>query len=575
MRHLRLMMAVVALVVMPTAGRAAEKPPIREWGYITLNDGAKLAYVAYRPDDGHRYPVLLNFSPYSEAASEAQAAAPYLEHGYIYAAVDVRGTGCSTGALSVFDPQLAEDGAQAVEFIGSRSWSSGAVGMVGMSYRGHSQIFKASRHPKYLKAIAPGAISASAYREVFRPAGMFAPAYVGGWAYGASSDAGAKRRVAWGDNACDPLKAAGALHPAFNEVKDHPFFNDWWKARSLESVIDKVEVPALFVQSWQDYMTQVSGATHLYERTKAPKRLVLQTGGHFAYTRKVSQDEVFRWMDHWVKGVDNGVDKDLPVKVLWEVRNVDGVATPGWTSSYPAWPIPAAKPLTLYLTPVGTLSPVSPAATADQGARDYAAPASTEFMGDNTQFAVRPMPEGALFYRSEPVADDTTILGFTQATLYVGSSQPDTDIMVVLHDIDEAGNTTYLQRDFVRTSLRALDPATSTSEEQLRSFDHAEPLQLGNIYELTLSMPPVGQVIRKGHRIEFAIMSPPTIGTPRWGFALIDQGGRNIVYQSAKYPSHLTLSTIPGERARAPQPACGTVEYQPCRKPAAAESLGR
>jgi predicted acyl esterase len=69
------------------------------------------------------------------------------------------------------------------------------------------------------------------------------------------------------------------------------------------------------------------------------------------------------------------------------------------------------------------------------------------------------------------MAEDTTILGFTQVNLFIGSSQPDTDLMVVLHDVDEAGNTTYLQRDFVRASLRAIDPAASTDEEQLRRFD--------------------------------------------------------------------------------------------------------
>ena len=148
--------AALALCLPPSAhaasASAAVKPAVREWGYISLKDGVRLSYVSYRPDDGRTYPVLINFSPYAESTTEAAGAQSYLDHGYIYVAVDIRGTGCSTGTLSLFDPLLADDGVQAVEFIGARPWSNGSVGMVGVSYRGHSQVFTASKHPKYLRS---------------------------------------------------------------------------------------------------------------------------------------------------------------------------------------------------------------------------------------------------------------------------------------------------------------------------------------------------------------------------------------------------------------------------------------
>jgi predicted acyl esterase len=164
------------------------------------------------------------------------------------------------------------------------------------------------------------------------------------------------------------------------------------------------------------------------------------------------------------------------------------------------------------------------------------------------------------------MAEDTTILGFSQLTFYLSSEQKDTDVMVVLHDIDENGDTLYLTRDFLRASLRAIDPAKSNAEETVRSFAKPEPLTPGQIYEMKLSIPPLGHVIRKGHSLELAIMSPSHIGQPNWGFSILDLPGRNTVYHSAQYPSSLTLSVLPGEKAQAPAPPCGVMERQPCRK---------
>ena len=138
--------------------------------------------------------------------------------------------------------------------------------------------------------------------------------------------------------------------------------------------------------------------------------------------------------------------------------------------------------------------------------------------------------------------------------------------MVVLHDIDANGNTLYLQRDFLRASLRAIDAAGSTAEETLRSFNKVEELVPGQIYEMKLSIPPLGHVLRQGHSLELAIMAPSHIGQPNWGFMIVGEAGRNTVYQSAQYPSSLTLSILPGEKAKAAAPPCGVMERQPCRR---------
>ena len=538
----------------------------REFGYITLRDGVKLAYVTYRPLEDGRYPTLLEFSPYGvDGKLFDDMVKLCLGRGYAYAGVDIRGTSCSTGTMTMFDPLIAQDGAEVIEWLGTRPWVNG-VGMIGNSYPGHTQIFVGSARPKHLKAIAAGATTASTYREVWRPAGIFNHNFIGGWAF-SDRDGGALQRAEWGDTECDLEKARTYTRNTYYEVLQHPLLDDWWQKRDPESYVGRINVPTLLVQAWQDHQTQISGPLRLFrELNTTDKKILLQPGGHGVYRRPASIEHWMRFMDHYLKGEDNGVGEEPSVKVLWEVRDVDGTPTPNWETTYPSWPPPDAKPMTFYLTADGKLSPEQPGAVKDNGARGYTYPMGTELIADNEQFAVRPNATGVLSYRTEPVAEDMTLLGFSQLTFYLSSEQRDTDVMVVLHDLDERGNTLYLTRDFLRASLRAVDQKRSNAEETLRAFTKSEPLTPGQIYEMKMSIPPLGHVVRRGHSLELAIMAPSHIGQPNWGFMLLALPGRNTVYHSAQYPSSLTLSVLPGVKAEAPAPPCGVMERQPCRK---------
>lgn len=563
--------AAMALTGQGFAQQLRDQDVQRDFGYITLKDGVKLSYVVYRPTKEGRYPILLEYSPYSVDGAELgpapNAIREYLERGYAYAGVDIRGTSCSTGSMSMFEAIVGDDGAQAVDWLGAQPWSTGAVGMIGISYPGHTQIFTAARRPKYLKAITPYAVTSSAYREAWRAAGIPSVSFIGPWAF-SDRAAGAERRRQWGDSQCDVEKARRAFEPTYNEVMSHSLYDEWWRVRDLEPYVSQIEVPTLMDQAWQDFETQISGAVRLFRKLKASnKRIILQQGGHGVGSRPISRAETLRWMDHWLKGVNNGVEKEAPVTVWWEVHDTNGKLAPSWTTTYASWPIPGTRQDTYYLTVDGKLSKDKPADVKDNGARKYLYPVGTELVANNEQFALRPLAAGVLTYRTPPMTEDTTVLGYSQFTFYLSSEQKDTDIMITLHDIDEQGNAMYLQRDFLRASLRAIDSGGSFPDETLRSFDRTELLEPGKIYEMKLSIPPLGHVFRPGHSLELSIMAPPTIAAPgHWGFSILDLPGRNTVYHSAQYPSRLTLAVVPGAKAQAPAPACGVMEFQPCRK---------
>ena len=550
---------------------------VRDYGYIPMRDGVNLAYVVYRPTREGRYPILLEYSPYNVDGNELDKSdiqgtiTEFLERGYAYAGVAIRGASCSQGELSMFDPIIADDGEQVVEWLATEPWSTGAVGMIGISYPGHTQIFTAARRPKGLKAISPYAVTSSSYREVWRPGGLFAVNFIGGWAYSTARAAGAEARREWGDTQCDVDKAKRGTEATFDEVLQHDLHDQWWRERDLEGYVDQIEVPTLMNQGWQDYETQISGAIRLFRKLNAPnKRLILQQGGHVVGSREISRTETLRWMDHWLKGIDNGVEKEAPVTIWWDVQDDgSGVLKPTWTTTHTGWPIPGVEEETYYLTVDGKLSQDTPAASPDNGPRKYLSGPGTEMVADNAHFAIPPVSVGVLDYRTEPMTEDTTILGYSQFTFYLSSDQQtDTDVMVTLHDVDEHGNILYLQQDFLRASLRAIDTKSSYPDEQLRSFNKKEPLVPGRIYEMRLSIPPIGHVLRRGHSLELSIMTPPAIAPGgHWGFTLLDLPGRNTVYHSPQYPSQLVLPILPGARAQGPAPPCGALDHQPCRKP--------
>ena len=270
-------------------------------------------------------------------------------------------------------------------------------------------------------------------------------------------------------------------------------------------------------------------------------------------------------MDRWLKGEQNGIDKEPPVSVWFEVRDTPAPPKANWTSTFTNWPIPETRWQTLFLTANGNLVAEKPVAPPSTGDRLYTFPSGTELVGNNLQFAIPPDGSGTLGYRSEPLTADLTIIGAPQVAFHVTSERDDTDFMVVLHDISPTGDTLYLQRGFLRASMRAVDPSRSLPHYLFRPFTRVEAVVPGQPYEIRISLPPVGHVFRKGHQVELMIMAPSPTPTPDWGLMPVDLPGRNTVHHSVDRPASLTLPVIAGLTAQAPEPTCGSLEFQPCR----------
>lgn len=568
----------------------AESKAHRDYGYIAMKDGVKLAYVVWRPTKEGRYPVLLRYTAYYESALTLAQVKEYVDAGYAVVGANIRGSGCSEGEN--FVPFLANegpDGAQIVEWAGVQSWSTGNVGMIGQSYASDVQWLVGAEQPSHLKALSIAGSSASDYRDWLMLGGQFHQSMVGDWALLTQermARVGAERRIKeWGDKKCVAILAKQKPHDFFYEAQQHPLQDEWWEApgRGKERVATRITVPTMLTAGLQDDATNPAAAArgfaHLLPKV-THKRLVYTNGGHDAsYTGPIVQ-ETIRWMDRWVKGINNGVDKELPVKLFWESR-IPGAdfsddyyvpvaqlarAVPGWTTTYANWPVPNLERTTFYLTNDAQLSLAQPTPSPDQGARSYLYPTGTELPGSNKSFALAPEPIGSLSYRTDPMTADMALLGNPEVTLYFSSEKIDTDFMVTLKDIGPEGNSLYLTRGFLRASMREIDPARTWPDEVNQSFRKVDELTPGKIYEARFSLWTVGHVVRQGHRLEMSILAPNDIPSRHQGATPVGGPSVNKVFHSAQYASRLILPIVPGEKAQAPAPACGVLWYQPCRK---------
>jgi uncharacterized protein len=159
-----------------------------EQQWITMDDGVKLgATITFPSRTGQgpapgRFPVILSMTPYGrDGGCSCAPATDFALRGFAVATVDVRGTGGSQGNLdqNYFSPREARDGYDLVQYLGTRPWSNGRVGMSGGSYVGITQLKTAETDPSHLAAIAPGEALADIYNDAYAPGGIVSLSFDG------------------------------------------------------------------------------------------------------------------------------------------------------------------------------------------------------------------------------------------------------------------------------------------------------------------------------------------------------------------------------------------------------------
>ena len=147
----------------PTPAPSPAQPPSDHdlrWGVkIPMRDKVELNATLYLPKtpDGSlsKTPVIFTLTPYISDTYHARGAY-FASHGYVFALVDVRGRGNSSGEFEPFANE-PRDGHDVVEWLAKQPFCDGKVAMWGGSYAGFDQWATAKEFPPHLTTIVPAA----------------------------------------------------------------------------------------------------------------------------------------------------------------------------------------------------------------------------------------------------------------------------------------------------------------------------------------------------------------------------------------------------------------------------------
>jgi putative CocE/NonD family hydrolase len=315
-----------------------------------------------------------------------------------------------------------------------------------------------------------------------------------------------------------PLASMSALRdvaPYYYEWLRHPQDDPWWGWADLPGKYGRTSAAVLNLSGWYDDNYGPEGATTNFlglvaAREGRPTNTALLIGPwvhgvdstgtaragerSFADAAKIDYDSVvLDWMDHYVRGLDNGIDRKAPVRYY-----VMGADT--WRDSQ-AWP-PKATARTFYLGRAaagkpGMLNESPPTATGFSAfVSDPMHPVTNQYVDsgahDYKYLAAR---ADLLSFDTEPLPRDLEVAGPIDADIYMSCGCKDVDIWVRLYDVAPDGtawNQMNAGIDVQRASYRDL-----AKGRQL--------LRPGQIYEVRVAGPVTANVFRKGHRIRVQV----------------------------------------------------------------------
>ncbi len=601
---------------------------------VPMRDGVKLATDLYFPaQNGERvegkFPVIMERTPYGKDTARGWATF-FAERGYIGVAQDTRGRFESEGVWRglVDDPN---DGYDTAKWLGEQAWFAGAIGTVGGSYPGGTQHALALGNAPYLKAMIPTyALSNPGYFGM-RHNGAFELRFLN-WIFNIAVEGTVEGR--------NP-KLKQAMHDAGEHVREYvanlpirkgttslklmPEYEDWlmnamshggndafWR-NSGADVIDNVakykDVPVVHLTGWYDSWTHQNADQNyvvLSKVKKSAQRLLIGPWTHGGQGRSFAGEAEFgpdstvnlnqyslRWFDHWLKGVDNGVEREAPVRIF-VMGGGDAHKTPegrifvgGHWREEQEWPLKRAIPTAYYLHAAGVLSPAKPGVEkSTQYQFDPKHPVPTiggSISSENAPrskkaYPARPndtgnlMERGAwdqrcraqfwtcederplsarndvLVFQTAPLERDMEVTGPIVVKLWASSDGPDTDFTAKLVDVYPpnadfpAGVELNISDSIVRARFR-------------EGVNKPEKLMVpGTIYSFTLELYPTSLVFKKGHRIRVDISSsnfPRFDVNPNTGEPLNNNRrmrvATNTIYHDARHPSHIVLPVIPEE----------------------------
>jgi predicted acyl esterase len=514
--------------------------------FVPARDGTKLAIDIFRPKSAEKFPALLSLSAYGKGyesldlppqspasplhfqarAIEAGNPRYFVPRGYAHIIGDVRGSGNSEGEFDGFcSKKQAEDGYDLVEWIARQPWCDGKVGMVGISYLGTIQLHVAAEQPPHLKAIVPWNAITDFYREATYHGGILHTAFQ--WLYSVmigqdNSVSATRKRLSEKEFRAlierakknPDLRMYPALYnyvdspgknPCFLDVILNPFDGPYYWEHSAYRKHDRIKVPFYAHSGWWAYAwIHLNGAFSNFNGVNAPKKLDI--GGPVDTDHPLPDSyckEMLRWFDYWLKGIQTGIMEEPPIRIY-----VMGLNKYRFENE---WPLNRSIWTKYYLRNWGGLS------------------TEPELHENPDSYVQQPPSETAdissLSYETQPFTCDVEITGPMALYLNASIDQEDTSWMVSISDTSDTEET-ELSAGYLKASHRALDETFSKPWAPYHPHTASDEITPGKVYEYAISMSPISNVFKKGHRLKLEISSKDNPG--------VTSATRNPIRSSSK-----------------------------------------
>jgi uncharacterized protein len=552
---------------------------------IPMRDGVNLYADVYRPVGAERYPVLVSRTPYSTERFPAayEAGVYFSRRGYVYVFQDVRGRHESDGRWEpFFDDE--KDGYDTIEWAAKQPWSNGKVGMEGGSYLGQNQWRAAQAAPPSLVTIFPSVASTSIYHDWITLNGAWRLSFNFGW-----GPVRQESRIMQNPGA-HTVDGLHAIH--YDEVQKHlpldtmqqlvgrnahfyndwlanPDYNDYWKPLNVEEVFNKIAIPVHTFGGWFDIFSQGTlrgyvGMSHkgATEAARRGSHIVIGAWGHgstrktgdidFGPTAHVDEQALaLRWYDARLKGIDNGLDREPPVKLFlmgrneWVLENEYPLARTDYRPMYFAGGGKANTD-----KGDGRLTWDKPSGPSASDRFRYDPNDPTPSVGGNNCCGT-PTPAGPrdqrkiearqdlLIYTSDVLQDEIEVTGPVKVVLHASSDAVDTDFVARLVDVHPDGTTYNMAEGMLRARYR-------------ESLSRPSLLQPGQVYRFEIDLVGTSVAFLKGHRLRVHVTSShfpqfdrnPNTGA-KFGATKEVRVALQTVYHDGERASHILLPVIP------------------------------
>ncbi len=525
---------------------------------VAMRDGARLMVNVFRPAAERPAPVVMSVTPYGKdtlpdwigmtlmrlagvrfgrldcsrwTGFEAPDPVFWTAAGYAVVQADVRGMHKSEGRAGVLTDRDACDYHDLIAWAAGQPWSSGAVGLAGVSYLCMSQWRVAPLRPPALKAIIPWEGVTDLLRELAYQDGVPETGFVETW-WRHRMRRGRNRRFQMAED--------------FPRERDaHPLDDAWWAGKRPR--LEAIDVPALVCASWSDHGLHTRGSLEGYERIASPEKWLFTHGRRKweTFYSQEARDLQRRFFDRYLKGEANDWERTprvrLEVRISRDAHRVRPEAR---------WPLDSVSYRPLHLDAathrLGT-EPVSGEAAASYRATGTGA-------GDRARFVHR-------FER------ETELTGSMTLKLWVSTSEgDDLDLFVVLRKWDAAGREVVFygyngfDRDGVAkgwlcVSHRELDLTRSRAGRPWHTHRRRQPLAAGEIAPVEIEVLASSTLFEAGSSLSVEVLGRDAARYPAFRHRRTVNRGVHTLHTGGRFDSHLLAPFVsPPERPRRDRP---------------------